>query len=217
MSASAARFIEAEVAQNPSLILCPATGSSPTGSYEKLAESSQNFKDVRLLALDEWGNMDPENIASCHYYLHRFLITPLGIKNAIVFDTKKDNMLDQTQEFLLRSGPIDLCILGMGKNGHLGFNEPDQFLQSHAHKIELSSESKNHPMLADQENTPTFGCTLGMADILQSRKILLLVNGAHKKDIFQEFMNKKITTELPASFLWLHPDVTCMTDREVWD
>lgn len=216
MSESAARFIEQAVHQNPALILCAATGSTPTVSYEKLADSSQNFKDVQLLALDEWGNMDPENIASCYHYLNTYLIKPLGIQTSIIFNSSGLDALNKPQEFLINHGPIDLCILGMGQNGHLGFNEPAQFLVPYSHKVELSNESKNHPMISGQETKPTFGFTLGMADILQSRKILLLVNGAHKKKIFQNFMGKKITTNLPASFLWLHPNVTCLTDNEVW-
>jgi len=216
MSLAAAELIIEYVKQKPDLLLCPATGNTPTRSYEILAESTQNFKDVRLLALDEWGDMNPDNPASCFHYLNTYLIKPLGIQTSIIFNTSGLDALKKPEEFLINHGPIDLCILGMGQNGHLGFNEPAMFLVPHSHKVELSNESKNHPMISGQEIKPTFGFTLGMADILQSRKILLLVNGAHKKKIFQNFMDKKITTNLPASFLWLHPNVTCMTDNEVW-
>ncbi len=216
MSQAAAQFIEQQVQQNPSLIFCLATGSTPIRAYEILAKSKIKFKGVRLLALDEWGDMDSDNTASCYHYLNTYLIKPLGIQTSIIFNTSGLDALNKPQEFLINHGPIDLCILGMGQNGHLGFNEPAMFLEPHSHKVELSNESKNHPMISGQETKPTFGFTLGMADILQSRKILLLVNGAHKKKIFQNFMGKKITTNLPASFLWLHPNVTCMTDNEVW-
>lgn len=216
MSVAAAGFILREVKRHPSLILCPATGNTPTRTYELLAKTDYNFKGVQLLALDEWGDIDPDDPASCSHYLNTQLISPLGIQFALKF-TRGEDGISQTTEFLKAKGPIDLCILGMGKNGHLGFNEPGPSLEPQSHKAKLSSASKNHAMLSDHSFKPAFGYTLGMADILQAKSILLLVNGAHKKSIFQKFLTKKITTELPASFLWLHPNVTCITTTNIWD
>ncbi|RYY18866.1 MAG: galactosamine-6-phosphate isomerase, partial [Sphingobacteriaceae bacterium] len=101
------------------------------------------------------------------------------------------------------------CVLGIGLNGHIAFNDPADELQPGVHLAKLSAASLAHPMVKHAAVDLQYGYTLGMADILQSKTILLIVNGQHKKTIFQEFLKGQITTQLPASFLWLHADVYC--------
>jgi len=218
MSQAAANFILDKIMKKNSMLFCPATGSTPKRTYEILARSNQKFNDVQLLALDEW-NLDRDNPASCYYYLAKTIIEPLGINRTFVFDISKneEEIINESKDYLNTNGPIDLCILGIGQNGHLGFNEPGLTLEPHVHKIRLSEESKNHPMVAGISEKPTFGYTLGMSDILGAQKILLLVNGNHKREIMKNLMKQKISTALPASFLWLHPDVTCFSTDDVWD
>jgi len=97
----------------------------------------------------------------------------------------------------------------LGQNGHVAFNEPADSLHPHAHLAELSETSLNHTMINNAGVEIKYGFTLGMADILQSKKIILLVNGTHKQAIMKRLLQKKISTQLPASLLWLHPNVTC--------
>ena len=99
-------------------------------------------------------------------------------------------------------------------NGHLGLNEPSESLQPLAHVANLSEQSRQHDMLQDTDGDISFGLTLGMADLLNSKTIILLVNGPHKKDIFASLLKADISTSLPASFLSLHPNVHCFCDRE---
>uniref|UniRef100_UPI0035937362 6-phosphogluconolactonase n=1 Tax=Pricia sp. TaxID=2268138 RepID=UPI0035937362 len=110
------------------------------------------------------------------------------------------------------NGPIDICILGLGKNGHIGFNEPAKTLTPFCHVAKLSEKSLQHSMANTMKPKPAYGLTLGMADILRSKKIILLLTGSDKQDIIFKLLSKEITTQLPASFLWLHHDVSCFID-----
>jgi galactosamine-6-phosphate isomerase len=116
-------------------------------------------------------------------------------------------------QWLEKNGPIDICILGLGLNGHIAMNEPGDALTPHTHVSRLTLQSQKHAMLATLKRKPRFGLTLGMADILSSRKILLLVSGLSKRAILKRTLQPRVTTRLPASFLHLHPDVTVFCDR----
>ena len=115
---------------------------------------------------------------------------------------------------LVNEGGIDLCLLGLGLNGHIAMNEPAPALQPFAHAAKLSEESQQHPMLSKSGSRPTHGITIGMADILGAREVLLLVSGAAKRAALQRLLRREITTDFPASFLWLHPNWTLLCDRE---
>ncbi len=116
----------------------------------------------------------------------------------------------------MKTGPIDICILGLGMNGHLALNEPGEFLESHVHVAKLSESSLTHAMIGDMKMKPSYGLTLGMADILQSVFVLIIISGVAKKKITADFLNGNITTQLPASFLWLHPNAVCLIDKEAY-
>jgi galactosamine-6-phosphate isomerase len=216
LSRSAAEYVGHVVIKNPEMMLCPATGNSPERCYDILADADISFSDVTLLMLDEWGDVPPTHPASCSFYLRTRLTEPLGIEKKISFDTQLpvDQETDKMNDFLVNNGPIDLCILGIGKNGHLGFNEPADFLEPFAHKVHLTTESLNHQMISTLDKKPTYGITLGMSQILQSKRIILLVNGSHKKEIMETFMKQQITPHVPASFLWMHPNVTVFCDQD---
>ena len=205
-----------ELQQNAKSLVCAATGNSPTGVYQKLVEKKKgiNASDLRFIKLDEWYGLGINDEGSCEKYLHEHLFNPLGISNQkyIAFDGKAadpEKELEHVTNYLDEHGPIDLCILGLGKNGHIAFNEPADALQSRAHMAPLSSTSLEHAMIKGTGEQIKFGMTLGMTDILQSKKIILLVNGTHKNAIMQKLMEQKISTQLPASFLWLHANVRC--------
>lgn len=121
---------------------------------------------------------------------------------------------ERIQQILDQKGPIDICILGIGMNGHIALNEPAPSLHTNCHVAHLSQKSLQHPMIAGDTEKPGYGLTLGMANIFQSRLIILLINGIKKREITQAFLEQKISTELPASLLWLHPNVICLIDGE---
>lgn len=111
------------------------------------------------------------------------------------------------------SGGIDLAILGIGVNGHIGLNEPAEILQSGCHVADLAPTTAGHTMLEGMADRVTRGLTLGMRDILGARRILLLAFGEQKAKPILELLKKRVTARFPASFLWLHPNVTCLCDQ----
>ena len=222
MSRRAARAILQRALHKPDLLLCTATGSSPTRTYEIVAESWHDRPDLsgrmRVVKLDEWGGLPPDDPATCEAYLRKHLLNPLDISDDRYLGFRGDAPDPEAEcrdvcERLGAWGAIDLCVLGLGVNGHLGFNEPAEALHPHAHVATLSPESLAHPMVRDRQTPVGYGLTLGMADILQSRQVMLLVNGWHKRDVLRRLLDERVVTpRFPASFLWLHPDVTCYCD-----
>jgi galactosamine-6-phosphate isomerase len=214
LNEKAADLIVSELNKKPQSLLCTATGNSPTGIYQLLAErkSSIDSKSIRLLKLDEWYGLPMDHPASCEYYLQKYLIGPLGINSVTSFDSKAEPEAEckRINGYLAKNGPIDICVLGLGQNGHLGFNEPADFLHPHAHLATLSETSVNHPMIKGSGVDMKYGFTLGLADILQSRKIILPVFGQNKRAIMQRLMEGGVSTHLPASLLWLHGNTECL-------
>jgi galactosamine-6-phosphate isomerase len=223
MSRHAACLIIDEVRHRPDLLLCVAAGSTPIRTYQILAEQGQTephlFNDVRVLKLDEWGGLEMDHQATCESYLQRYLIHPLGLSSER-YISFRSNAADPQAECervwsdLAKHLPIDYCILGLGTNGHLGLNEPAESLRPFLHVATLAESSLRHPMVESVNRPVTYGLTLGMAEIMQSRKILLLVSGVHKRRQLRRLLRPHISSQFPASFLWLHPDVTLLCDRD---
>jgi len=212
----ASDMLIADLKENPQSLVCAATGNSPTGIYKKVADKQNSIvvEHLTFIKLDEWYGLGADDTGSCEYYLHKHLLQPLEVSadRYISFDGKTadpDKEFERVNKYLDENGPIDLCILGLGTNGHIAFNEPADVLQPHAHLGTLSETSLTHNMISESGTVIKHGMTLGMADILQSRKIILPVFGRSKRDIMQRLTEGKVSTHLPASFLWLHPDVHC--------
>lgn len=221
MSQAAADRIADALGARPDAILCLATGATPTRAYESLvarrSADPRRLERVRVLKLDEWGGLDDDDPATCEHYLRGLVVDPLELRDRYIgFAARPDDPEAECRriaEWLARHGPIDLCVLGLGVNGHLGFNEPGTSLLPHAHVARLSEASLGHAMLDRARRRPSYGLTLGMADILRSRQILLLVSGPAKQAPLERLLSGPIATEFPASFLQVHPDVTILCDR----
>lgn len=222
MAEQASEFIIDRFRNTGEFLICTATGNSTTLTYKKVVERKKQFstEHLKVVKLDEWGGIPLDFPQTCETYLWNHLLRPLHISEEqfIGFNSDADPLEEcrRVQERLDQEGPIDLCILGIGLNGHIAFNEPAAYLQPHCHVAKLSEKALNHPMAKEMGARPTYGLTLGMADILNSKEILILISGASKAEITRDFMQRKISTELPASFLWLHPRVHCMVDREAF-
>ena len=202
--------------------MCTATGDSPRGLYQELARKRESnaelFKKLRIIKLDEWGCISMNHPSTCEHFLRTNLLKPLEISNEnfISFNSnpvKPEDECKRIQSELEREGPVDLCILGLGTNGHLGLIEPGSFVEPYCHVAKLSSDSEQHSMLDSLVIKPPFGLTLGMQNLLAARKILLLVTGKNKSDVLKKLIKGKVSTSLPASFLWLHPRVECLVDQ----
>jgi galactosamine-6-phosphate isomerase len=222
MSRAAASLIISELEKNKNLLLCAATGNSPTGTYailnQEFTRSPELFSGIHILKLDEWGGIPMSDPGTCESYLQSHLIKPLGIDKSRFISFNSDPADPRTEclkiqfELNQRSG-IDICILGLGMNGHIALNEPATFLETGIHMAKLSESSLGHTMVSGMKKKPGYGLTLGMADILKSKLIILLINGEKKKRIAAQLLSGRLTTQLPASFLWLHPNVICLMDR----
>ncbi len=223
ISREAASLILKEIRKKNSSVLCAATGNSPQGTYALLKQSFDLqpglFSKIRVIKLDEWGGVPIDNPGTCERFLLDHLVGPLHIEQEryISFESNpKDPVLEcERIQFEIRKiGPIDICILGLGMNGHLALNEPGEQLEPDVHVANLSESSLTHSMVNKMEIKPSYGLTLGIADIMQSAFILLIISGAKKKNITAELLTRKISTRLPASLLWLHPNVICLADQE---
>jgi galactosamine-6-phosphate isomerase len=224
LSVRAASLVISETEQRKNLLVCATSGSSPTGLYDELAEKAEAdkafFDELRIVKLDEWGGIPENDPASSETYLQTRVLKPLGIspERYISFASNPAEPADECKrigEELTQRGPIDVCILGLGINGHLGFNEPGPYLRPYCHVARLSEESRRHAMVRSMKRKPHFGLTLGMQEILASRKIVLLVAGEGKEQAITGLLSGEMTTTLPASFLWLHDNVDCLIDRTV--
>jgi galactosamine-6-phosphate isomerase len=223
LSAQAAALVIAEIERRGNLLLCAATGNSPIGLYRALAERAQQdpdlFHSLRVIALDEWGGLRETDPGSTTGYLRERLLDPLAIsaERFIAFDTTAEPALAcrKMRTALEQSGPIDVCVLGLGANGHVGFNEPGPTLDPNCHVARLSEETRQHAMARSMDQPPEFGLTLGLQEILASRRIVLLVTGKGKQQTVARLLREEVSTTLPASLLWLHGNVDCLVDREV--
>ena len=223
ISRKAASIITRQLEKNGDMLFCAATGNSPTGTYELLAGEyttrPELFTRMRVLKLDEWGGIPINDPGSCDSYLQTHLLSPLHIdpQRYLSFQSDpSDPELEcrRMQDQLKAAGPIDLCLLGLGTNGHIGLNEPASSLQPGCHIARLSASTLQHSMVARMARPPSYGLTIGMADILQARTVLILVSGPSKKSITRDFLSGKLTTSLPGSFLWLHDNAICLLDKE---
>jgi galactosamine-6-phosphate isomerase len=223
LSRRAADLIATELHRKPDLLLCASAGSTPTGAYQCLAALHSRrpglFRRLRVLQIDEWSGLPRGSPASCETDLGGGLLAPLGIgpDRYVGFRSELPNPATECERiarWLQANGPIDLCLLGLGRNGHIAMNEPAAGLSPHPHVARLAKSSREHSMLKALPRKPRYGLTLGLGDILKSRKILLLVSGRHKRASLKRLLQPNITTRFPASFLWLHPDATVLHDRD---
>ena len=202
----------------PDLLICLASGETPTGVYAHLAAAPARLTRARFIQLDEWAGLKADDAASCAAYLRRTLAGPLGVppERWIGFLGDAPDAAAECRRVaaaLAEAGPIDLCILGLGRNGHLALNEPSDRFDPFCHVATLTAQSRAHPMLAGTTVPVCRGLTLGLGDILRARRILLLVSGSTKRAPLARLAARQVTPELPASFLWLHGDTTCLCDR----
>ena len=224
MSLRAAKLLLHHVREKPDLLLCAATGGSPARAYDLFCDPGwwhhrAATDRLRVIKLDEWGGLPPGDPGTCEAYLREHLVGPLKIPDEHYVSFRVDPPdpeaeCERVATALDGRGPIDVCVLGLGTNGHLGFNEPADELRPHAHVARLSESSLDHPMVRHNRAAVRYGMTLGIGDILHSRHVLLLVNGGPKREALARLMAGGVSTQFPASCLWLHPSVTCVCDAD---
>lgn len=216
MSRIAANIVLAAVRQKSDSMLCVATGASPVGVYTALAEHRAELGQVRILKLDEWGGLAKDDPATCEMYIRRRILEPWGITSDRFLGFAGDAPdpaaeCRRIHEAIDAWGGIDLSILGMGADGHIGLNYPADMFPATATPTDPST--LRHAMLDVARSVPTHGLTLGMGEVLRSRRIVLVVNGEGKAEAVRQLLSGQITTRFPASLLWLHPETYCVLDQ----
>lgn len=226
MSEKAAEFVAWEIKSKPGMILGLPTGSTPLGMYSRLIEMNRageiDFSKVTTFNLDEYYPIKKDSEQSYYKFMFDNFFNGINIdaKNINIPNGEAADAETHCKEYdkkIESLGGLDLMVLGMGTNGHIGFNEPCGYLLAGTHVASLTESTKknNARFFASVDEVPTVALTMGMGSILQAKKILLIINGEPKKSALKEFLTGKITTELPASFLHLHKDVTVLSDVSV--
>jgi len=221
MSQAASEVLLTCLLRKPDALFCIATGFSPTRAYqlfiEKIRTRQIDTSRMRIIKLDEWAGLSEDNPATCEYYVQTQILQPLHISqdryisfHPMEMDFKRE--CSRVEQLLDETGPIDCCVLGLGRNGHLGLNEPAQQLDPFVHRAILDPKTQTHPMLTENHQTASYGYTLGLKAILDSAEILFLVTGDDKRDAYHIFCNRTITNAQPANYLWLHHKVHCIVD-----
>ena len=227
MSAKAASIVASQMILKPNCVLGLATGSTPIGLYNNLVEMEKageiDFSDVTSINLDEYYPISPKNDQSYRYFMNEHLFSRVNIDIARTHvpngETKDPEAEGARYDKLIESvGGIDLQILGIGQNGHIGFNEPDVNLYTGTHVTGLTESTieANSRFFASKDEVPTKAITMGMASILGARKIILLASGSSKAPVVAELLKGFINTNVPASLLNVHPDVVLICDREAY-
>ncbi len=219
LSRKAANILSAQVILKPDAVLGLATGSTPIGTYKQLVEwynkGDIDFSLTSTVNLDEYVGLPENDVNSYRYFMNDNLFDHINI------DKKKTNVPNgmasdiqaeckRYNELIKRLGGIDMQLLGIGHNGHIGFNEPGQAFEKMTHVVELgeSTRDANKRFFGDISKVPTHAITMGIKSIMQARKIVLIANGSDKEEIMEKALHGPVTPEVPASILQLHPDLT---------
>ena len=226
MSRKAANIISAQVILKPDSVLGLATGSSPIGTYEQLVKwyekGDLDFADVTTVNLDEYYGMKPENDQSYHYFMHDHFFDHVNIDPAHINLPDGTNMDAEAEckrydEVIRSVGGVDLQLLGIGHDGHIGFNEPHDAFDLGTHCVDLTQETieaNKRFFDGNVDLVPKQAYTMGIRTIMQARKVLMVVNGAGKAEIVKKAFFGPVTPEVPASILQLHPDFILVGDEE---
>jgi len=204
-------------------LICPASGDSPAGLYKELVNRYEQKKidpsKWHFVALDEWSGMNGNDEGSCRYYLDRQLFGPLRVdaKRLCFFDGRAnaDEQIKPVEDFIKQHGGIDVSILGLGMNGHIGMNEPftSPSLRTHFAVLDSVTQKVGQKYFTEEKHL-THGITLGIANLLESKKIFLVISGKKKAPIVKKLIEGPVTEELPGTLLRQHPQLTVYLDAD---
>ena len=224
MSKKAALLVASQVRLKSNSVLGLATGSTPLGMYDELIDMYKkdeiNFSEVKTFNLDEYCNLSPEHPQSYNYYMNDNFFDHVNIQkeninllNGMTNDIKKECL--EYDMKIKRAGGIDLQVLGIGANGHIGFNEPGKRLNVKTHQVELAQKTieDNSRFFDTKDEVPRKAITVGIATILKSKRILLLASGENKAEAIKETVSGYVSTQVPSSLLQTHPEVTIIIDE----
>ena len=225
MSRQAANIISAHVTLKPNCVLGLATGSTPIGMYQQLIERYKNgdldFSQVKSVNLDEYVGLAPSHDQSYRYFMQTNLfdhvnidVANTNVPNGLAADPEAE--CQRYNQVIRDLGGIDVQVLGMGHNGHIGFNEPDEAFALETHVVDLqeSTIQANSRFFASKDEVPRKAMTMGIKSIMQARQILVVVSGKDKAEIVKKAFTGPVVPQVPASILQMHPNVVLVGDQE---
>jgi len=216
------------VVVNPESVLGFATGTTPIGTYDNLSkwnkEGLVDFSLVKTVNLDEYCGLSGDHPQSYRYFMDKYLFSRINIKKENTFlpngnDEDCDAECERYEKLIEDIGGVDLQLLGIGNNGHIGFNEPCEIFPKKTNCVKLTQSTidANARLFEKKEDVPLFAMTMGIMTIMNARKILLIATGKSKAEILKQSLTGPIDPKVPASILQLHPDVTVIADLEAMD
>ncbi len=224
MSRKAANIISAQMILKPDCVLGLATGSTPVGLYEQLVDwykkGDLDFSGISTVNLDEYKGLNRENDQSYYYFMHDHLFNHVNVRpectnvpNGMEPDSEKE--CRRYEELIDSLGGVDLQLLGLGHNGHIGFNEPAPVFEKVTHCVDLTESTieANKRFFASAEEVPKQAYTMGIGTIMKAKRILVVVSGEDKAEIVAKAFSGDVTPEVPASILQMHQDVTVVADK----
>jgi len=225
LSIKAARMVASQLILKPNSILGLATGDTPLGMYKELISLNNrkiiNFSEVKSFNLDEYCGLENTNDQSYIYYMMENFFKHININLENIYlpnGTSKDVEIEcnEYEKKIKDAGLIDLQVLGIGGNGHIGFNEPNINFEAETHLVQLDDDTikANSRFFNSIKEVPISAISMGIKTIMRSKKIILLANGKNKSEVVFKAINGKITPDIPASILQLHNDVTFIIDKE---
>jgi len=227
MSKLAARLVTEQIKNKPNTVLGLATGSTPEGMYKELVklhkEGELDLSEVITFNLDEYLELSPDHPQSYNYYMRMNFFNYVNVKEKNIHIPRGDtrNPIQEClnyEKVIEKIGGIDLQILGIGINGHIGFNEPDINLEAKTHVIQLSDDTikANSRFFKNVDEVPKKAITMGMGTIMKSKRIILMAWGAEKKKAILKIISGRIATDVPASLLLVHNDVILIVDKKIY-
>ncbi len=224
MSRKAANIISAQVIMKPNCVLGLATGSTPIGTYAQLVEwykkGDLDFSGVTTVNLDEYKGISRDNDQSYYYFMNDNLFSKVNINLDRTFlpdgmEPDSEKACADYNKIIASVGGVDLQLLGLGHNGHIGFNEPGTAFEAETHCVNLteSTVKANQRFFASADDVPKQAYTMGIKTIMQAKKILVVVSGEDKAGILKEVITGPITPQVQASVLQLHNDVIIVADE----
>ena len=224
MSRKAANILSAQIILKPDCVLGLATGGTPVGAYQQLVEwynkGDIDFSEVTTVNLDEYRGLPKDHPESYWSFMHRHLFDHVNINPARInlpdgTNPDADAACAQYNQIIHSVGGIDLQLLGIGHDGHIGFNEPCDHFPVMTHEVKLTEMTReaNKRFFDSLEDVPTSAITMGIGTVMSARKILMIVTGADKAEILQQVFFGSVKPEVPGSILQFHPDVTVICDE----
>jgi glucosamine-6-phosphate isomerase len=221
---AAAEIILKIVKENPAALICCASGETPLPTFKALIEVAKeekaDFSGIKFIALDEWIGIGPLNSGSCQYFLKNFLTDPLNLKPSQLhfFNALSSNLAAEclaADSFIRQHGGLDLILVGVGLNGHIGLNEPGVSPDLYSHVIELDPVTAQVGQKYFTESTPlTRGITLGLKHFSEAKKAIVMATGRKKSEVMKKVLTDPISPQLPATIVRTHPDGIVMLDQD---